>query len=89
MKVEDQQLKSFLLDADLVKAKQFDQALKRAKETKQKVGDVLVSEGFLSREELIKLEAYILGIPFVNLEKEKRNVGKGDNGFRCMQGKRT
>jgi len=45
--------------------------LKKAKRTKQKVGDVLISEGFINQEELIKLEAYILGIPFVNLEKEK------------------
>ncbi len=71
MRVEPQQLKAFLLDAGLVTGKQFDSALKKAEKTGQKVGDVLVTEGFLSEEELLKLEAYILGIPFVNLEKEK------------------
>jgi len=71
MKVEPQQLRAFLLDAKLVTARQFDKALKKAQKTNQKVGDVLVSEGFISQEELIKMEAYILGIPFVNLEKEK------------------
>ena len=70
MRVEPQQLKAFLLDAGLVSAEQFDSALKKAQKTKQKVGDVLVSEGLISQEELIKLEAYILGIPFVNLEKD-------------------
>jgi len=70
MRVESQQLKAFLLDAGLVTELQFDQAWKKAKKTGQKVGDVLVSEGLISQEELIKLEAYILGIPFVNLEKE-------------------
>ena len=70
MRVEPQQLKAFLLDAGLVTEEQFDAALKKAKKTNQKVGDVLVSEGLISEEELIKLEAYILGIPFVNLEKE-------------------
>ena len=70
MRVEPQQLKAFLLDAGLVTELQFDQAWKKAKKTGQKVGDVLVSEGLISQEELIKLEAYILGIPFVNLEKE-------------------
>ena len=70
MKVEPQQLKAFLQDAGLVKPAQFDQALKKAEKTKQKVGDVLISEGIISQEELVKLEAYILGIPFVNLEKE-------------------
>jgi len=71
MKVENQQLKSFLLDTGLVTAEQFDECLKKAEKTKQKVGDVLVSEGLVNQEELIKLEAYILGVPFVNLEKEK------------------
>jgi len=70
MKVEPQQLKAFLLDAGLVTQIQFDEAQKKAEKTKQKVGDVLVSQGLITQEELIKLEAYILGIPFVNLEKE-------------------
>jgi len=70
MRVEPQQLKAFLLDAGLVTEAQFEAAQKKAEKTKQKVGDVLVSEGLITQEELIKLEAYILGIPFVNLEKE-------------------
>ncbi len=70
MRVEPQQLKAFLLDAGLITEKQFDDCLKKAEKTNQKVGDVLVSEGLIAQETLIKLEAYILGIPFVNLEKE-------------------
>jgi len=71
MRVEPGQLKAFLLDAALVAKDQFEKALKRAEITRQKVGDVLVSDGLITQEELIKLEAYILGIPFINLEKEK------------------
>ncbi len=70
MRVDSQRLKDFILDANLVKEKDFDKALKKAQKTNQWVGDVLVSEGLLKEEELLKLEAYILGIPFVNLEKE-------------------
>jgi len=70
MKVEPQQLKAFLLDAKLVTEEQFEEAQKNAKDSNQKIGDVLVSQGKISQEELIKLEAYILGIPFVDLEKE-------------------
>jgi len=69
MKVEAQQLSSFLADSGLVKEEDFEKAAEKAKKTKQKVEDVLVSEGLVSEEELIKLKAYILGIPFVNLEK--------------------
>lgn len=71
MKVEPQQLKAFLIDAGLITKEQFDKCLKKAEDSNQKVGDVLVSEGKISQEELIKLEAYILGVPFVNLEKER------------------
>ena len=71
MQVEPQQLKAFLLDAGLVSKVQFEDALKKATKTDQKVGDILVSDGLISQEELIKLEAYILGVPFVNLEREK------------------
>lgn len=71
MKVEPGQLKAFLLDAGLVTEEQFEKARKKAKQTNRKLGDVLVAEGLISQEELIKLEAYISGIPFVNLEKEK------------------
>ncbi len=71
MQIEPQQLKAFLLDAGLATESQFEKALKKAKNTKQWVGDVLVSEGVINQEELIKLEAYILGIPFINLEKDK------------------
>ncbi len=71
MRIESQQLEAFLLDAKLATKAQFEKAKEIAQKSKQRVGDVLVSQGLISQEELIKLEAYILGIPFVNLEKEK------------------
>ncbi|MFH1671335.1 MAG: GspE/PulE family protein [Candidatus Portnoybacteria bacterium] len=70
MKVEPQQLKAFLLDAKLVTENQFESALKKAKQKKQSVDDILISEGVVSEEKMIRLKAYILGIPFVDLEKE-------------------
>jgi len=70
MKVESQRLKVFMLDADLVSEAQFKKALEKAEKTKQKVEDVLISEGLISQEDLVRMKAYILGIPFVNLEEE-------------------
>ena len=70
MKVETQQLKAFLVDAGLITEDQFKLAQKKAEKDKKKLGDILVSDKFITPDELIKLEAYILGIPFVNLEKE-------------------
>jgi len=70
MKIKPEQLKKFLLDTGLVNKKQLEEAERKAKKTGQKVNEVLVLEGLISQEELTKLQAYILGIPFVNLEKE-------------------
>jgi len=70
MRVEPQQLKAFLLDAGLITEAKFNELQKKAEEKNLKVADLLVKEGLINQEEMIKLEAYILGIPFVNLEKE-------------------
>jgi len=70
MKIDSRRLKAFILDAGLVTEDQFENASKKAKKTKKKIGDILVSEGLVRQEDLIKLKAYILGIPFVNLRKE-------------------
>jgi len=70
MKVEPNQLKAFLLDSGLITGKQFDDAKNKSEKSNKKLEDVLISENFVSQEELIKLKAYILGIPFIDLEKE-------------------
>jgi type IV pilus assembly protein PilB len=70
MEIEPQQLKKFLLDTGFVTKEQFEEAEKKSKKTGQKIGEILVLDGLINQEEFIKLQAYILGIPFVNLEKE-------------------
>ena len=70
MNVDPQRLRAFMLDADLITKAQFDKALKKAKKTKTKVEDILVFEGLINQEDLARLHAYILGVVFVDLEKE-------------------
>jgi type IV pilus assembly protein PilB len=70
MRVEPQQLKSFLLDAGMLSAEKFEQAQTKAEKKKKTVEDILIEDGLISEEKIIKLSAYILGIPFVDLEKE-------------------
>ncbi len=70
MRVEPQQLKAFLLDAGLATEAQVKKAEAEGNKKGQKLSDVLVKQGTIKLEELSKLQAYILGIPFVNLEKE-------------------
>ncbi len=70
MRVEDSQLKAFILDAGLTSKGKLERAEKKAKENNQELAQILVKDKIISQVELLKLEAYILGIPFVNLEKE-------------------
>jgi type IV pilus assembly protein PilB len=71
MRVEPQQLRSFLLDAGLISGEDFDKIYQEAKKKNKKIDDLLVSKGIIPQEKLIRLEAYILGVPFVDLEGEK------------------
>lgn len=70
MKIENEQLKAFLLDSKLITPENLEYCEKKAEKEKKKLEEVLIEEGFLAREQIVKLKAYILGIPFVNLETE-------------------
>ena len=73
MKVGIERLQKFLLESKLLTEKQFEKSLQESKKSDSDVRDVLVSHGLISMEDLVKVEAHILGIPFINLEKEKIN----------------
>ncbi|MEK7562460.1 MAG: GspE/PulE family protein [Patescibacteria group bacterium] len=70
MKIDAKQLETFLLDAKLVTKKQFEDSEKKSQDLKQKIGDVLVLAGIITEEQLKSAEAYLLGIPFMNVESE-------------------
>lgn len=73
MQVEPQQFKAFILDSGLITPEDFENAVKEAQKKGggETVEKVLVSQGKISENDLCRLQAYILGIPFVNLEQEK------------------
>lgn len=69
MHVEINQLKSFAIEAGLFTEELFAEALKKSQAQNKKIEDILVSENYIKENQLVQLKAYILGIPFVNLEK--------------------
>ena len=71
MKVNSKQLKIFLADSNLVDEKTFDEIQKEAKKKKIEVSDLFVMKGLITAAQLIKLKAYILGIPFIDLKGER------------------
>ncbi len=71
MFIEEKQLKEFIADSGLVSKRDIAESEKEAKVKKVSVGEVLVNQGRLSEDDLRKIQAYILGIPFVDLRGQK------------------
>jgi type IV pilus assembly protein PilB len=70
MKIEPQKLEKFILDAGLIEETEFKKAKEESEKLKKDLGVVLVAKGLISEKELVKIEAYLLGISFINLEGE-------------------
>lgn len=71
MFIEDSQLYKFILDSGLVSKTDLDNANKEATENGSKLSDILISSGKITPDNLRRIHAYILGIPFVDLKNKK------------------
>lgn len=71
MHVSDAQLKKFILDSGVVSRKDVEAAEEFAKTHPGGLPDALVSQGSLSEDDMRRMLAHILGIPFVSLEGRK------------------
>src|SRR4030043_2430249 len=70
MFVDNERLKIFILDSGLVKEETMNQVMEESQKTGKRLGDLLVEKKILDSDQVRQLYSYILGIPFVNLEKE-------------------
>ncbi|MES3031385.1 MAG: GspE/PulE family protein [Patescibacteria group bacterium] len=71
MRIEDSQLNKFILDSNLVSRADLDLAQKEADKKGIPMGEVLVSSGKITEDNLRRMQAYVLGIPFVDLKNRK------------------
>jgi len=76
MHIQTKQLKDFILDSGLISAADFEKAEKEFAEkgegkTEEDLGKMLVSRGLITEDDLRRMQAYVLGIPFVNLKGKK------------------
>ncbi len=71
MHIEEKQLKEFILDSGLVSRADLTKAEKKSKDDGVPVGKILVTEGKLTEDDLRRMQAYILGIPFVDLKGQR------------------
>ncbi len=71
MFIEDSQLNKFILDSNLISKADLDLAAIEAKEKGVRLGDILVNTGKITADNLRRMQAYVLGIPFVDLKNIK------------------
>jgi len=73
MYIEPEKLKGFLLDSGLVKEDDIKDAEEEIKEDKKfkNIGEYLVAIEKIAEDELRRIEAYILGIPYIDVGEEK------------------
>lgn len=69
MKKSNIKLGELLLYSNKITKIQLEKALERQKVTGEKIGEVLVSEGYVSDNDIIEVLEFQLGIPHINLEK--------------------
>lgn len=70
MMINDEQLKNFLIESNILSEKDIVNYSQIAEKSGQTLQEVLLNKGVLVEEEMMKIAAYISGIPYINLEKE-------------------
>lgn len=73
MILESKQLRDFLVDTGLITKTEYDdiESLIKKGKVKDTLEKVLVSQGKISEDDLRRAQAYVLGIPFVDLRNQK------------------
>ncbi len=71
MIIEKKQLKDFILDSGLLTRADFDKAEEESEAKGQSLADILVSQGKINEDDMRRMSAYVLGIPFVDLKGQK------------------
>jgi type IV pilus assembly protein PilB len=70
MHLTSDQLKSFLRDARIIAPKELDEAESVARKRSISLGAALLDAGLITEDDLRRVKANILGVPFVNLENQ-------------------
>lgn len=71
MRIQNEQLKRFVLDAGLIKKTDIAAVEKIAKDERRTLAEVLIAQGHMTEDDMRRVESYVLGIPFVSLKNVK------------------
>lgn len=71
MRITDEQIKEFIITSGLLNKDLIEKAYVKARKEGSSFEEILIAQNLLTRERLAKIRAYLLGVPFVNLEHAK------------------
>jgi len=71
VRIQDEQLKRFVLDAGLIKKSDIAAVEKVAKDERRSLGEALIAQGHMTEDDMRRVESYISGVPFVSLKNMK------------------
>jgi type IV pilus assembly protein PilB len=71
VRIQDEQLKRFVLDAGLIKKVDIAQVEKIAKEERRTLAETLIAQGHMTEDDMRRVESYVMGIPFISLKNMK------------------
>jgi type IV pilus assembly protein PilB len=71
VRIQDEQLKRFILDAGLITKSDIGVVEKIAKDEKRTLSEALIAHGHMTEDDMRRIESYVLGIPFVSLKDIK------------------
>src|SRR3989344_1821304 len=71
MRIEEKKLKEFILDSGLVSRDDYENTESEIKKSGLNIEKALISKNLITDDDLRRIKAYILGIPFVDLKGQK------------------
>ncbi len=71
MHIDEHQLENFILDSGLVSSEEMKNLVKASKDEGIGIGELAVKKGLLTDDDLRRVHAYLLGVPFVDLKNRK------------------
>jgi len=71
VRIQDEQLKRFVLDAGFIKKADIIAVEKVAKAERRTLAEAMVAQGHMTEDDMRRIESYVMGIPFVSLKNIK------------------
>ena len=74
MHIDQDQLYKFIIDSGLISKEEYEIIKKKSEERGEPLQDTLMSLGKINEDDFLRIQAYLVGIPFVDLSKTKVSI---------------